>query len=146
MCEWCERSDGFEFPLLLLGKDGRGRLVPLPAYRDRNHGYPGGKGQDGVDNHQHAVRCHAELLQHLCNKVIYPPLYNIFYGPSGSLKGEIDDTKHLLTPLKLKVQGEYAMAMSQYEQEYTQWEAQGNKHHVAKRIITGQYQKINLKK
>ena len=61
------------------------------------------------------------------NKVIYPPLYNIFYGPAGSLKGEIDDTKHLLTPLKLEVQEEYAMAMNKYELEHAQWEAKGNK-------------------
>ena len=61
------------------------------------------------------------------NKVIYPPLYNIFYGPAGSLKGEIDDTKHLLTPLKLEVQAEYATAMNAYEQEHAQWEAKGNK-------------------
>ena len=61
------------------------------------------------------------------NKVIYPPLYTIFYGPAGSLKGEIDDTKHLLTPLKLEVQEEYAMAMNKYELEHAQWEARGNK-------------------
>ena len=61
------------------------------------------------------------------NKAIYPPLYMIFYGPAGSLKGEIADTTHLLTPLKLEVQGEYAMAMNQYELEHAQWEAKGNK-------------------
>lgn len=60
-------------------------------------------------------------------KVVYPPLYIIYYGPAGSLKGEIADAVHLLTPLKKELQGEYAKEMAAYEQEHALWEAKGGK-------------------
>ena len=66
-------------------------------------------------------------------KVVYPPLYIIYYGPAGSLKGEIADAVHLLTPLKKELQGEYAKEMATYEQEHALWDAKGGKKERAER-------------
>lgn len=66
-------------------------------------------------------------------KVVYPPLYIIYYGPAGSLKGEIADAVHVLTPLKREVKAEYDKAMDIYEQKHTQWEAKGGKKERAER-------------
>lgn len=66
-------------------------------------------------------------------KVVYPPIYIIYYGPAGSLKGEIADAVHLLTPLKKELQGEYAKEMSTYEQEHALWDAKGSKKERAER-------------
>lgn len=60
-------------------------------------------------------------------KVVYPPLYIIYYGPAGSLKGEIADATHLLTPLKKELQGVYAKEMDTYEQEHALWDAKGGR-------------------
>ena len=60
-------------------------------------------------------------------KVVYPPLYIIYYGPAGSLKGEIADATHLLTPLKKELQGVYAKEMETYEQEHALWDAKGGR-------------------
>lgn len=61
------------------------------------------------------------------NKVVYPTLYIIYYGPAGSLKGEIADAVHVLTPLKREAQASYAREMATYEQEHAQWEAKGGR-------------------
>ena len=66
-------------------------------------------------------------------KVVYPPLYIIYYGPAGSLKGEIADAVHLLTPIKKELQGEYAKEMATYEQEHALWDAKGSKKERANR-------------
>lgn len=67
------------------------------------------------------------------DKVVYPSLYFIYYGPAGSLKGEIATARHLLTPLKREVQGGYAMEMEAYEREHAVWEAQSGKKERAER-------------
>lgn len=66
-------------------------------------------------------------------KVVYPPLYIIFYGRSGSLKGEIADGVHLLTPFKKELEGEYAKEMAAYEQQHALWEAKSGKKERAER-------------
>lgn len=66
-------------------------------------------------------------------KVVYPPLYIIFYGRSGSLKGEIADGVHLLTPLKRELESEYAKEMAAYEQQHALWEARSSKKERAER-------------
>ena len=67
------------------------------------------------------------------DKVVFPSLYFIYYGPAGSLKGEIATARHLLTPLKREIQGEYAMEMETYEKEHALWEAQSGKKERAER-------------
>lgn len=67
------------------------------------------------------------------DKMVYPSLYLIYYGPAGSLKGEIATARHLLTPLKREIQGEYAAAMETYEKEHASWEAQSGKKERAER-------------
>lgn len=60
-------------------------------------------------------------------KIVYPPLYIIIYGPSASRKGEIGCCSAISKPLKNEILGQYHQEMDEYREAHAVWESKGAK-------------------
>lgn len=59
--------------------------------------------------------------------VIFPPFYQIFYGPAACRKGEIRACLELIKPLKLEIRRQYEYELEHAQQEHAEWESRGGK-------------------